>query len=153
MSHNPGNALKKMFLFFTLFGLLFLGVGIYSFVNAYQFVNDPAVLKTSGTVVELVPRRSTSSNNSGSVTYAPVISFTKADGTTHTFESNGSSNPPSYSVGQSVGIMYKGAEYKLDSFEGTYLSPVIFSVIGLVISAIGAGGLFFQGRRTKKLNN
>jgi len=57
---------------------------------------------TEGTVTELIRVES-----SDSITYKPVIEFNNQNGSLIEFTSSSSSNPPSYSRGETVEVLYE----------------------------------------------
>ncbi len=139
-----------MFYIFAGIGSVIFLLGSHFFYTSYTFVHDPNTLKSTGTVVELVPQQS-NSNGNYSTTYAPKILFKKADGTEQTFQDTTSSNPPAYTVGESVSIIYNNNEYKIDSFFGTYLFSVVFVGFGLLFGGIGFCGLVYGIHRRKQI--
>lgn len=139
---NPGSSKMIVYIFGGI-GSLFLFLGIYFFVNAYRFTHSSETKETVGKVEDLVVV--------GKGTYAPVVTFTKADGTELRFTSNSSSNPPAYDVGESVTVLYKGYDYRIKSFSGLYLLPIVFSGFGVLFTSIGLSIPFFRWRRKKKI--
>jgi uncharacterized protein DUF3592 len=84
--------------------LLVVGVGLG--VLSYHFCAKTGAFlanarRTKGSVVEL--RESDSSDASS--TYAPVVEFKDEQGGAHTFVDSLSSSPPSYRVGEAVGVL------------------------------------------------
>lgn len=144
------NTNRKINYYFGIFGSAFFLLGSYFFYSAYTFVHDPNTLKSTGTVVELIPHQN-NSNGHYSLTYAPKISFKKADGTEQTFQDTTSSNPPAYTIGESVSVIYNNNEYKIDSFSGMYLFSVLFMGVGLLFGGIGYGGLAYAIHRRKQI--
>jgi Protein of unknown function (DUF3592) len=97
--------------FFLMFGSIFAGVGsifavigIIFGVTTHSFVSSS--VKTSGTVIDLERRRSTDSKGRSSTFYYPVVEFTPSSGQPTVFQSNTGSNPPGFSKGQLVGVLY-----------------------------------------------
>ncbi len=67
-------------------------------------------------------------------TYAPVFSFTAADGETHTVTSDVSSSPPGFSEGEPVRVRYDPAnpeDARIHSFFQTWGTSVIFGAVGV----------------------
>ena len=81
---------------FTIVGLGLLAGAVYWVYSIRSFV--AAASRAPGTVIELVPSRS-----SNSTTYRPSVRFTTADGRSIEFTSGASSNPPAYSRGKGIG--------------------------------------------------
>src|SRR5690554_6852577 len=88
---------------FTLIGLGLAAIAFSMYSNTHSFL-DHAVT-TEGTVTQLV--RSYSSQNSGSSSYFPVIRFFTPDGNLVEFQSSTGSNPPAYSTGELVEVLYR----------------------------------------------
>jgi hypothetical protein len=117
---------------FALIGAGLLAGGLYWAQNVRAFIAGAA--RAEGTVIELV-----SSYSSGSTTWRPVVRFA-AEGKTVEFVSSSSSNPPSYSKGEKVTVLYSpGAPHdaKIEGFFSLWLGPIILGGIGSVFFAIG----------------
>lgn len=143
---------KKVSIFLSLFGvvgLALLGVSGWLLFNTFSFLNDPEVREAKGTVVELIKVDTSTSKNPNSFAYTPKVSFTKADGTQDFYQSGTSANPPAYTVGEEVVVLYKGIEYKLRSFGDLYFGATITGIIGLVFAGVGFGITAFGIRRRK----
>jgi hypothetical protein len=115
---------------FSLLGLGMLVGAFFWYKSTSEFL--AVTTKAEGTVVELRLSRS-----SDSTTYAPVVDFVTQKGEEVRFVSSVSSNPPSYTVGEEVGIFYLPAapyDAKIDGF---------FSLWGGATIVGGMGGLFF----------
>lgn len=110
-----------------LIGALLLAQSTRSFIARAQHA--------AGAVVELVPRHS-----DNSTTYAPAVRFTTADGREVRFVSSTSSNPPAYSAGEPVEVLYLPGEperARINGFFSLWGGPVILGGIGAVFLAIG----------------
>jgi hypothetical protein len=93
-----------------------------------------------GTVVEMVQRDSTDSDQRHSTTWAPRVQFVTADGRAHEFVSSASSNPPSYSTGEKVDVLFDPARVEDATING------FFSLWGgALIAGVLAGGFFLIG--------
>jgi hypothetical protein len=84
---------------FTLLGVIAL-IGLFWLHTQQQAFAEIATL-TTGTVRELIPQ-----TRKGSTTYAPVIEFMTANERVYQHTSKISSNPPAYTVGDRVEILY-----------------------------------------------
>jgi hypothetical protein len=124
---------------FSGFGLVFGGVGAFTYLQASAFVE--AAQHAQGSVVENVERRS-SSGNRGS-TYAPRVRFTPAGGATPIeFTSSSSSSPPEYAVGETVPVLYdpqQPFDARLDGTFSNYGVSLIFGLFGAIFGSIGIG--------------
>jgi len=118
--------------------------------------NTTSFLATSitsqGTVIDMETRRSSSSSGSGSSskkskTYAPVIRFTDKSGNSYSFTSSTSSNPPSYSIGESIEVLYNPvspSDAKIKGFFSIWGGILILGILGIVFFGIGIS--FFIGK-------
>ena len=124
---------------FTTIGIGFLITAVAVFINTQNFLKD--AISTEGTVTELVRSRSGSeSSSSNSVVYRPVIEFKTRDGNLVEFTSSTGSNPPSYSMGESVGIFYHKSSperAKTDDYFSLWGATTIFGLFGVVFFLVG----------------
>jgi hypothetical protein len=142
---------KKPGLFTAIFSLV--GVGLLAGAVALA-LNTRSFIATAKSAQGVVTQMIRDRDNDGSVTYRPVVEFTTMDGRKHTFESNMSSNPPSYRVGESVEVLHAAhhpADARIRDFGSLWLAPVILGGIGTVFAAIGFGLTIALARR-KRLN-
>jgi len=122
-----------------------LGFAIYNGIFLLRSV--PA----NGTIVRLeeVPDES-----SGETNYAPVFSFTAADGKSYTIRSGTASNPPGFAEGQIVRVLYVKSNP-----EGARLSSILqlwfatFVVAGLSGFYTGVGYLLLRFTRVRRQNS
>lgn len=144
---NEGESVK-------LFGYIFgtIGAVMLAFAGAVQFYQQATfadAITAQGTVIGYDRQ-----NSRGS---APIVQFRDENGTYHRFESNVSSSPPRYAVGDRVAIKYhpdKPSSATIDDFLDKYLFALIFGGIGLVFFAIGTGilvAVFGRERTIAKL--
>jgi hypothetical protein len=99
-------------------------------------------IKTTATVVEMI----TVSNSDGS-TYKPVFEFTDRSQEIRKYESDVSSSPPAYKVGEKVKIVYDSKdddEVKTISFWGLYGWCIVLSCIASPLLIIGGGYLLYM---------
>ncbi|MFH6968050.1 DUF3592 domain-containing protein [Flavobacterium sp. FlaQc-28] len=138
---------------------VFLTIGALMLAGAFYFYQDrQTFLKKAetvqGTVVELISKRS-----DNSTTYAPLVSFTTKAGNKIEFTSAVSSNPPSYSEGESVEVLYDPADPKdasIKGFASLWIGPLIFGILGTVFFLIGFGIILFgilKQRKTQYLRD
>ncbi len=134
---------------------LFAGIGVALLVGALALALSTrrfiaSADRSTGTVVELIQVRD---KDDGSVTYKPVVEYTSKRGQRITFTSSFSSNPPSYSVGESVDVLYAPDEpndARIDGFGSLWLGPLILSLIGAVFAAIGLAIVLTSRARQKR---
>jgi len=130
---------------FAIIGLGMLVGSFFLFQNTVSFLDN--AVKAQGVVIDLVRSRS-----SDSTTYAPTVRFTTAQGVMIEFTSGTSSNPPSYSRGEQVNVLYLESDpddAKIDSFFSVWGAAVIVGVIGLVFFLVGLG-IIMRGIRKAK---
>ncbi len=127
----------------TLLTYVFLMVGAGLLAGAFLFYRDTAgfldtAVRADGTVIELAASRS----SSGSTTYRPVVRFTASRGEAIEFTSSAGSNPPGYSEGDAVGVLYPAGSprrARIDGFFSLWGAPLIFGGIGSVFFLIPFG--------------
>lgn len=121
---------------FTLIGLGLVAIAFSMYSNTHSFL-DHAVT-TEGTVTQLV--RSYSSQNSGSSSYFPVIRFFTPDGNLVEFQSSTGSNPPAYSTGELVEVLYRPEapeRARINSFSSLWGATLVVGGIGLAFFLTG----------------
>jgi hypothetical protein len=120
---------------FSLVGILLLG-GASLWVYATQRFISKAE-KATGTVVEMVPARS----SKGGTTWSPVVEFTTPEGKSVRLRPSFSSSPPAYDVGEKVEVFYRPEapeKAKLDGFFALYLGPIILGGVGFIFFSVGS---------------
>ncbi len=120
-------SIKTGFVFITLFGLLFFGVGAFIAVKTWRQVQVSSL--ASGTVVNLIPVQ----DSKGGVTYKREVRFSLPGGKVVTGREDMSSKPTS-PVGAQVQVYYRNDSPEniiVNSFVSLYLFPLIFCSIGL----------------------
>ncbi|WP_206196659.1 DUF3592 domain-containing protein [Zooshikella ganghwensis] len=115
---------------FLLIGLAMLVGAFFAYQNTQSFVAE--AIKADGVVVDMV-----SSRSSDSITYRPVIEFKTKEGDLVEFTSSTGSNPPSYSRGETVDVLYQ------ESMPGNAKINSFFSLWGLAVIVGGMGAVFF----------
>jgi hypothetical protein len=119
-------------LFFAALGTVFILVGCYSWRNTRRFVAES--VPAFGEVVGLKEQQG------DGVTYSPVIRFSATGGRAVEFTETTSSNPPGYSVGERVRVLYRPDDPKgarVASPFRLYLFAAIFGGIGATFFVIG----------------
>lgn len=122
------------YLFFVI-GLGMLTAALLLYRETAAFVAES--VKTEGIVVGL--ERSRSSN---STTYRPRVQFTTQERRSIEFESSYSSNPPAYSEGEHVEVLYRRSDprdARIVGFFSLYGAETIVGSLGSVFFLIGAG--------------
>ena len=127
------------------YGLLFLlGTFIaYSALVQYQKTQRLLVygIRTTAKVIDLLV-----SHSEDGITYKPVFEYTDRTRTVKTFESQVSSSPAPYAIGDTVKIIYNPKEkddVKTVSFWGLFRWSVILSMIAAPLLIIGGSYLLY----------
>jgi hypothetical protein len=141
---------------FSAIGIAMLAGALFWVQNIRSFLAQASTAQ--GTVIELVHSRSSSSSSSNSSgTWAPVVRFVTANGEKIEFTSGTSSNPPGYSQGESVEVLYdagKPRDARINGFGSLWLGPMIFGGLGSIFFLIGGGIILFSvlhGRKEEYL--
>src|SRR5215831_12083326 len=131
---------------FTAIGLLMMVLALAWYANVRAFVSRATV--APGMVVDLLPSRS-----DNSTTWRPVVRFTSADRQNIEFTSSTSSNPPSYSKGEKVEVLYAPAnprDAKINGFFSLWGGPSIVGGLGAVFLLIGASIIAIGRMRARR---
>jgi len=132
---------------FTVVGLGMIVGAFFLFTNTQDFLKN--ALTTDGTVVELVRSRSSDSD-----TYRPVVVFKSNGGSTIEFTSSSGSNPPSYSKGEIVEILYQESspeQAKINSFFSLWGATTILGGLGSVFFLVGFSIILLGSLKSKKI--
>jgi hypothetical protein len=118
-----------------LIGLAMLAVAVFAGRSLAQL--EIAGLHAPGKVLQLVSR----SASRGGSTYHPVVRFTTAGGTPVQFEDGVGTNPPQYSVGNDVQVLYLAdaapSSAMIDRGIGNWALSVGFGLAGVALIALG----------------
>ena len=138
LSAMPSTASKVVALVFVSFILLagpaILLIDAISFVRTALFVH--AAARTQGTIIglsEYYERRTGRTRTSGTPSYAPVFRFTADDGQTYIVASNMFNNPPHFTIGQQVTVLYeKGlpTHANVDTFLQLWMPQLVLTIVG-----------------------
>lgn len=120
-----------VFVTLTLIGVVFLSIG--AAFGIYSYIKGSNTERTEGEVTQLVA-------SGGKGGKRPVVRYS-VDG--QPFEITGfmSTNPPAYTVGEKVTIIYdrdRPAEGTIDAFVERWLFAVIFGGVGVLLLVIGS---------------
>jgi uncharacterized protein DUF3592 len=136
MNAKPRQKLSCAFALLPLGAIILAVVGIWYALASWGFYSKG--VKVQGTVVRLAE-----SSDSDGVAYSPVYSYT-VDGQQYEYESVNSSNPPSYSVGDIVTLLYDQACQ--NSFWELWLLPVILCPVAVFMMVLSIGIPFLVHR-------
>lgn len=131
---------------FTLVGIGMLVGAFLIYKSTNSFLAQAT--KAEGTVVDLVQSKS-----SNSTTYRPVVHFINQDGQKIEFMSTAGSNPPSYSKGQKVEVLYRPTEpqnAKINGFFSLWGGSAILGGLGGVFFLIGSGIILASLLKSRK---
>jgi hypothetical protein len=136
---------KTITIIAAVFGIIGLGLLIgdcFFYSSTQKFISKAK--SAQGTVTDLIYKRSSSSSSSSSNSgsYFPVIQFQDEKGEQVVFQSSTGSNPPSYSVGQAVEILFDPAnpqDARVNSFFSKWGGVFVMTLLGVVFFLIGAG--------------
>ena len=142
------NLLKVLKYSFTFIGIiLLLSAGFwYKQISKFQ---DTAVT-TQGEVIKLVEEE----DDEDGIYYKPKIKFTTTTGRIVSFISLSGSNPPAYSEGQKIPILYdpKAPENaKIKSFFAIWFGPLLVTILGLIFSAIGISSWIYLFKKAQNI--
>ncbi len=135
------NKLKvALFIVFSIFPLTGIGmlIGAFSsYRNTSSFVNEAS--RAEGTVVDIVLVDMVNTRRT-SIVYKPTINFINQKGEKVEFTSSVGTNPPSYSKGQKVEVLYRPTELQnaqINDFGSLWSDSIILGAMG--------GGFFIVG--------
>ena len=140
-----GRIIGGFFVLLVGFGMAWGAYALYGNARAFR----ATALEAEGTVVDLAGER----NSDGKTMYSPVVEFTTADGRTLQFTGSTSSNPPSWSRGDTAKVLYQPAnpeQARLDSFMETWFGPLILGFFALVVLLVGYA-LFWGGIQKRRV--
>jgi len=125
---------------FTLVGLAMLTGAFFLYRSSTTFLAEAS--RTTGTVVDLV-----ASKSDDSTVYKPVVHFTTQNNEAVEFTSNSGSNPPGYTKGETVKVLYRAAapqDARIDGFFSLWGGALIVGGMGTLFTLIG-GSIFLGG--------
>ncbi len=130
-------------------GSVLLAIAAFFFSQEQSFLQR--AVSTTGTITDLAASTSTDSHGFDSTSYCPVIDFRTKDGQTVEYQSSVCSDPPAYTVGQKVDMVYDPQNLKATqmqhSFFDEYLGVIFPGIPGIIFLVIGVG--LFMGARSK----
>jgi hypothetical protein len=119
---------------FGLVGALLGFIGVILWMRTQMFIARSK--RTKGSITHLIYSRSSEGGG-----YAPVFQFTTLSGQSIEVSESLYSNPPGYSVGQSVDILYdpeKPSHARISKWSSLYFAPLLLSGMGIVFLGVGA---------------
>jgi hypothetical protein len=140
----------------VFFWLLLNVVWIVMLGAAYYYGQTSWSLTSGGATAEgvVVGLKESGATHDSGVTYAPVIRY-EVGGRGYTFESNNSSDPPAYEVGERVELLYDRADparARINSWFELWLMPVLLGgsalVVAVVVNALAVASVV-RGRKSR----
>jgi hypothetical protein len=119
---------------FGLVGSLLFVIGIFIWIRTRTFISSSQEVK--GTVIRML----SSSGSEGGTVYAPVFRFTTIQGQVVEVQEKVYSNPPGFSVGESVDILYDPQnpdKARPKKWSSLYFVPLLLSGMGAIFGCIG----------------
>jgi hypothetical protein len=119
---------------FGLVGALLFVIGVFLFIRTRAFVSSSQEVK--GTVIRML----SSSGSEGGTVYAPVFKFTTIQGQVIEVEEKVYSNPPGFSVGEVVDMLYdpkNPGNARARKWSSLYFVPLLLTGMGAVFGGIG----------------
>lgn len=125
---------------------MIVGLGFAAWTSVFLL----RATETSGQILRTVPV----ADGEGGTNYAPVFTFTAADGHAYTITSGTASNPPDYESGDSVRVLYiprNPMTARLKDVPQLWLFPLIAMPLGGFQASLGGLLLWFDRRYRRKL--
>ena len=134
---------KNSAFFCAVFGLAFLLGAAYSLFNTVIFLRSSTYVR--GTVIELVrseTKRRPRDRTRPQIFYSPVVQFVSQNGVKIEFKSPVGSNPPLFSVGQEVEVLYhlqNPQNAKINEWYSLWSLSLCLSILGSTFFSLGSG--------------
>ena len=134
---------------------LFLVIGVGMLIGSFFLYKSTqeflvGARSAEGEVIDLVRSRS-----NDSTTYKPVVKFKTQEGMWIEITSSAGSNPPSYTRGETVEVLYHESfpeKGKINSFFSLWGALTIFAGLGAVFFLFGFIFVMSDYRKTQKIN-
>lgn len=140
--------MKSVKYIFLLVGIIML-LGSFNIYSKTQDFLDVAIT-TKGHIVRLIKV-----NSDDPVSYKHVFEFSTKNGETINITSSTSSNPPSYSVGEVVEVLYAEAspnEAKINSYFSIWAVTTILGVLGFIFIITSSWKITYSNIREKRIS-
>jgi hypothetical protein len=135
---------------FTLVGIGALAVALWLYRDTSIFLGEAT--RAVGMVVDL-ERSQSSDSTTYSTVYRPVVRFTDGTGVEIKFTSSTGSNPPSYSRGERVEVLYLPSQpqkARINGFFSLWGLSLIFGGLGALFLAVGTGLTLVGALKTRR---
>jgi hypothetical protein len=150
-------SIKKFALYLCLAGAVLIGAAGVWCVSISHFRNQAIVTqgKVMGFSKSLTRNRTRpdSRPTTTTPTYAPIVRFVTEDGRSIEFISKAGSNPPRYSKGDTVEVLYSSSSPEnatINDFSSLWMGPLIVGGPGLALVLLGAGIIVIPGLKGRK---
>lgn len=130
--------LKILKYIFVTLGIIFLSITYYTYNNSKNFEEN--ALTATGVVEDVLL-----ADNNKNPGYVPAISFKTEEGKTIYFISSVSSNPPEYSKGDKVEVLYEASKPEQAKVKGLFSvwgATIIFGFLGFITFSCGCFVIF-----------
>jgi hypothetical protein len=131
-------------------GVAMLAGAVYLYSNTRSFL--AGAVHAQGTVVDLQRTESLDSHSNRSISYYPVVQYAEAGGRKVEFISDSGSNPPAYSRGDQVEVLYHAdapEKARINSFMSLWFGTLIVGGLGVVFTAVGTAMVVVPIRRRR----
>jgi hypothetical protein len=131
-------------------GVAMLAGAVYLYSNTRSFL--AGAVHAQGTVVDLRRTESLDSHSNRSVSYYPVVQYAEAGGRKIEFTSDSGSNPPAYSRGDQVEVLYHPdapEKARINGFMSLWFGTLIVGGLGVVFTAVGTAMVVVPIRRRR----
>jgi len=133
---------------FLAAGCCLLVAGLVSAIDTARFLRRST--SAAGTIVRM---RIGHHSDTGSADYAPVFSFTASNGRGYSVESHNFSNPPEFSVGQNIKVLYDRdhpEHARIDTHWQIWAIEEVLGLVGGLFVASGVAFLIYLRRRDRR---
>ena len=150
-------SVRKYALYVCLAGAVLVSAAVTWCVSINHFRNQAIVMQ--GKVIAFTKSLSENRTSPGSrprsttPTYAPVVRFITEDGRSIEFTSKAGTNPPRYSEGETVEVLYSSSspeKARINDFSSLWMGPFIVGGPGIVLLLLGAGIIIIPGLKGRK---
>ncbi len=135
-----------LFVIFTLLGSVLFFWGVKEGLSSLHLLRSAQ--KAEGKVVGFRESLSESPDRDPqkeTLSYFPKVEFVSDHGGVQKFEGQTGSNPPAYSVGEKVVVLYSSAQVKIKNWEELWLRSTALMGVGFVL-LLGMGGVYWFSR-------
>ena len=126
---------------FGFVGSILFIIGVFIFIRTRAFISRAQAVK--GTVIKML----SSSGSEGGTVYAPVFRFTTIEGQSMEVAESVYSNPPGYSVGDVVEVLYdpqNPSNARTSKMGSLYFVPLLLGGLGGIFACVGGIMLIFK---------